>query len=200
MIHNSLFAYRISDALSRCPQTVAAQSGGPSEIVTLRFFVARLVATLKQTAKRKNSSCGVCSLQFTTFAILQYKFYTQLCVNNIEVTINPCKRKDVFIVIITKTIRSEQLQHRWPWIYGCSKQTSSLSFAFRLDLFTDNKSLPLCYNYNINQQFSSLRWQFQYEPKEPHTSNVEQWIFQYIYIYLSIYLLCVVLFVVYHCD
>ena len=53
MIHNSLFAYRISDALSRCPQTVAAQSGGPSEIVTLRFFVAQLVAALKQTAKKK---------------------------------------------------------------------------------------------------------------------------------------------------
>ena len=32
----------------------------------------------------------------------RYKFYTQLCVNNIEVTVNTCTCTDMFTVITTK--------------------------------------------------------------------------------------------------
>ena len=35
-------------------------------------------------------------------AILQYSFYIQLCVNNIEVTVNTCTCTDVFTIMTTK--------------------------------------------------------------------------------------------------
>ena len=52
----------------------------------------------------KESNSLYIYFQFTVHytAILQYTFYTQLCVNNIEVTVNTCTCTDVFTVITIK--------------------------------------------------------------------------------------------------
>ena len=52
-------------------------------------------------------------LQFTVHytAILQYTFYTQLCVNNSEVTVNTYTCTDVFTVII-QAARPQTLTER----------------------------------------------------------------------------------------
>ena len=95
-----------------------------------------------------NSLPCIFSLQSTYIVCYSY---IQLCVNNIEVTVNTCICTDVFTVITTNDqssgiYNSYGTGTRWPEIYGCNKQTSSSGYALGLGLFTAINP----YNYNMS--------------------------------------------------
>ena len=50
----------------------------------------------------KMAHISVSMFAFHYIAILQYRFYIKLCVNNIEVTVNTCTCTDVFTVLATR--------------------------------------------------------------------------------------------------
>ena len=110
------------------------------------------------------------TVHYTT--ILKCRFYTQLCVNNIEVTVNTCACActivftvntctciEVFTIITAKDQSGGIYNGHstgWSGIYAYSKQTSSSGYTLELCLFTAIKCLAPCYNYHIPPQYNTL--------------------------------------------
>ena len=71
---------------------------------------------------------------FTLFTTTCYAkvqiLYTVVCKKDIEFVVNTCTCTDVFTILTSKN------QSGGIYIYGFSKQTSSLGYAYRLSLFT----------------------------------------------------------------
>ena len=80
-------------------------------------------------------------------------FYLQLCINNIEVTVNTCTCTELFTIITTKN-QSGGVYNSYSTggqgFMAVSKHTSSLGYAFGLSLFTAwhcafaNNALSMC--------------------------------------------------------
>ena len=57
-----------------------------------------MIFSLPEGYKGKYMVHNFLSMYFSLQSILQYRFYAQLCVNNVKVTVNTCTCTDVFTI------------------------------------------------------------------------------------------------------